>query len=180
MKRLLMLGTAILTACTFLCTGIASAHVLKIDGHISVLLHVNPDDDPVAGQQTTYFLYFHDDTGKFALSKCTCTVTVQSQGQTIASQSVDAIDASDTENSYTFPDPAVYTMRVDGKPKQADAFQPFNVLFTVRATGGPATAQPFPWLLGVGLAGLVCLLLLGAYASEYGGAKQQNKKKEKS
>ena len=175
MRRFLLLGSAILTACTFLCTGIADAHVLKVDGHMSVLLHVNPDDNPVAGQQTTYFLYFNDDTGTFAASKCICTVTIQSQNQTIAAQPVNAIDATDTENSFTFPEPAVYTMRVDGKPKQAGAFQSFGVSFTVRATGASATIQPFPWLLGVGLAGLVGLLLLGAYASEYSGAKQPKK-----
>ncbi|MEJ0073385.1 MAG: hypothetical protein WDN27_04895 [Candidatus Saccharibacteria bacterium] len=49
--------------------GAASAHVLKIDGSIGGVLHINPDDNPTTGNPTDYILSFDDDSGKFNLAK---------------------------------------------------------------------------------------------------------------
>lgn len=52
--------------------GVASAHVLKEDNGISALLHIEPDDNPVAGQPTVLKLDFGDRNDAFNLVHCRC------------------------------------------------------------------------------------------------------------
>ena len=147
----------------------ASAHVLKTDGTIGAVLHINPDDDPVTGSPTSYVLYFDDTAGRFTLPACDCTVAVQEQGATIHTQALTVTNALDSSDTYTFPRPGVYTLSVSGRPKTAGVFAPFtlNYLVRVQAVGGASGTQPFPVLLWVGLGLMVGLILLAAYKSEH-------------
>src|SRR5437773_8843060 len=65
---------------------VVNAHFLKIDGSIGAVLHVDPDDDPIAGEQASFFLSFKDKQHKFSPQNCTCTFSIQEQNQTIYSQ----------------------------------------------------------------------------------------------
>jgi hypothetical protein len=130
----------------------ASAHVLKVDGTISAILHVDPNDEPVSGVPTTYILFMDDSTGKFSLSDCDCTVSMIEDGQTIAIQSLSANSQGIIDGSIVFPKPDVYDLVFSGNPTAANAFQPFTLDYLERATQGP-TNDALSWssaiLLGV-------------------------------
>lgn len=147
--------------------GVAQAHVLKTDGSIGATLHIEPDDNPSTGQSTSYVLSFTDDTGKFSLLRCNCMVTIQMAGTTVYSGALQVSDPTDSVDSYTFQKPAVYTMQFTGNPTTPGAFQPFSLNYLVRVTGsGADTTQPFPWLIWLGLAMVVGLIVLAAYAMD--------------
>ena len=145
----------------------ASAHVLKVDGDIGAVLHINPDDNPTTGSPTDYILSFDDDTGKFSLPECTCSVAIIENGTTITTKPLVVSGGAVSENRYTFAKPGVYTMRFTGSPKTAGAFQSFTLDYEVRVTGGQANMQPVPVLLWVGMGMAVGLVLLAAYAMDY-------------
>ncbi|MEJ0073540.1 MAG: hypothetical protein WDN27_05725 [Candidatus Saccharibacteria bacterium] len=151
-----------------LCASIASAHVLQSDGDIGAVLHIEPDDNPVSNQTTTYVLSFEDDTGHFSLTHCTCTATVLAGMSVISSKPLVMVitDPLESQDTFTFPKAAAYTLRISGKPGPAGSFQPFTLNYTVRVTGGAATTQPFPPLLWAGLGLGIALILLAAYAVE--------------
>lgn len=164
-KKLVAAVTLILLLLTGI-PAIASAHVLKVDGHIGAVLHINPDDNPTTGSPTDYIMSFDDDTGQFSLLKCNCTVSIIENGKVIAHKNLVVSSSEISEDRYTFLQPAVYIMRFGGTPKKAGAFQPFELNYEVRVTDGRPNAQPIPPLLWVGLGMGVGLLLLAAYARE--------------
>src|SRR5438045_57931 len=65
---------------------IVSAHVLKTDGNIGAVLHIDPDDDPIAGSQASFFFEFKDIQGKFQSQNCDCTFSIAEDGKEIFSQ----------------------------------------------------------------------------------------------
>jgi len=145
---------------------VASAHVLKVDGHIGAVLHINPDDNPISGVPTDYLMSFSDDTGRFSLAQCDCDVFVIQDGKTIAKNPLAPSNTATSENHYTFPRPSVYTLRFVGTPKTPGAFQPFTLNYTVRVTSGNLKAQPIPLLLWLGMAMALGLILLAAFTLE--------------
>jgi hypothetical protein len=149
---------------------ITSAHVLKIDGTIGAVLHINPDDGPTTGTPTDYVLSFSDDTGRFSLSKCNCSVTVLENGRAIATKPLAASSNRVSENRYTFIKPAVYTLRFSGAPKTPGEFQAFTLAYEVRVTDGQTKVQAVPLALWVGMGMGIGLILLAAYAMDYNAA----------
>ncbi|HVX57821.1 MAG TPA: hypothetical protein VHA37_08905, partial [Candidatus Saccharimonadales bacterium] len=110
MKRLLFaLLLATLTSCCA-APGLASAHVLKIDGDISAILHINPDDYATSGHPTSYTLWFDDSTGHFTLPACNCTATVRENSQTLSTAPLSITHSLESDNTATFPKPDVYTL----------------------------------------------------------------------
>ena len=166
MVKQLAIGLAVFGAVIAI-PGIASAHVLKIDGTIGAVLLINPDDNPVSGDMTDYVLSFHDYQGHFSLPRCNCAVTVILQGKTIATEPLAVSSTEVSENHYRFGRPGVYTMRFTGQPKTPGAFQPFMLNYEVRVGGDRSQAQPFPILLWAGMAMGIGLILLAAYAMNY-------------
>jgi len=147
--------------------GIASAHVLKVDGNIGAVLHINPDDNPTTGDDTDYTMSFDDASGKFNLSNCDCTVAFIADGKTVGTRQLAVSGKTVSENHYTFTRPAVYTFRFTGKPKTPGAFQSFSLDYLVRVSGGQAAIQPMPPALWIGMGMMVGLVLLAAFAMDY-------------
>jgi hypothetical protein len=171
-----MIGLGMLLMLLFLATpGTASAHVLKVDGHIGAVLHINPDDDPTTGRPTDYVISFDDDTGRFSLPKCDCNVAIIQNGKITATKLLAISSSQVSENHYTFTTPAVYTMRFTGTPKTPGGFQPFTLDYEVRVTSGQTNTQPMPVLLWVGMAMAVGLILLAAYVTNSNNAPTEEK-----
>jgi len=153
---------------TTLPAAIASAHVLKTDGSIGVVLHINPDDNPISGRQTNYVLYFNDIDGRFTLPDCTCGLTISQNGAVIAKKSLAVTSSLVSSNTFTFPQPAVYLLHVTGSPKVNGTFQPFSLDYSVRVSGNEATPQgQFPLLLWVAIGLDMLLVLLFAVVNMY-------------
>ncbi len=115
---------------------IVSAHILRSDGSIGAVLHIDPEDDPIAGQQSGFFFEFKDKQNKFTPTNCDCTFSINEQSKEIYSQPLFAGNANpNLENAsifYTFPKKDVYEVAVVGKPIQANAFQPFTLRYDLR------------------------------------------------
>jgi hypothetical protein len=146
-------------------TSSASAHVLKTDSTIGAVLHIDPDDNPVSGQTTSYSLAFKDTSGKFSLANCVCSVVIQQNGQAVYSQKLAQTGDLTSQDEFTFPTADVYSLVVNGRPNKVGDFQAFTLKYLVRVTGGNERPnnQPFPLLLRSGLSLSIALILLGVY-----------------
>ncbi len=115
-----------------------SAHVLQSDGDVGAVLHIDPDDDPIANSPATLIFELKDRTDKFQPSNCDCSVTVLSEGKNIFSQAVFQNNSEPTESSasilFTFPQKGVYQVVLAGKPKQENTFQPFSLTYDIRVS----------------------------------------------
>jgi hypothetical protein len=167
MKRSLLV--VVLGACLALVAlpGAASAHVLKVDGTVGAVLHINPDDNPESGVPTDYVLSFTDDGSKLTARNCDCRVSFLEQGKTVGSSHITLSSNMASENTFIFPRPDVYTVRVSGTPLRPGAFRPFTLNYTVRVADSNGAVQNFPTLLWVGMAMGIGLILLAGIAMSY-------------
>lgn len=170
--------TASLFAVVVLCLAVlsadeAQAHVLKSDGSMGAILHIQPDDAPVAQVPTTYVLSFQETAGSFSLGSCTCGVTILSDNMTVATQSLSGSGTVGT-STYTFSKVGVYDIRVAGRPKSGSSFAPFTLDYIIRVNDGSVVRQQFPVLLWIGIGMGVALILLYANVQGY---NEKNAKK---
>lgn len=179
-KKIFLFVTATLVITILIPTGIASAHVLKTDGDIGVVLHINPDDNPVSGQATQYELSFQQATRQFRLAQCLCRITFLKDSTVLATNTLAATSDQVSEDTYIFPKAGVYTLRVTGEPKQPGDFQKFSLDYIVRVSGDGATSQQdFPPMLWLGIGLAMGLILLSTVPAMYADGSAVTVKKEK-
>jgi hypothetical protein len=120
------------------------AHVLKSDGDIGAIIHIDPEDSPIVGQPATFFFEFKDKTNKFTVPQCDCTVTIANRGQQVLSQPLTSSNSSLNSPAfqYTFPEKSLYTVVVAGSPKAGANFQSFSLSYDIRVDRGGDTAAP--------------------------------------
>lgn len=114
------------------------AHTLVTDNNIGAVMHIDPDDDPVAGSPANFFFEFKDKQNRFDPSKCSCVAAIYQQGQKIFSQSLfqdnSSPSLSNSSFSYTFPDKDVYELKVTGSPINGASFQSFALTYDIRVS----------------------------------------------
>lgn len=141
----------ILFAFFFYAPYVAFAHVLKTSGSIGVVMHINPEDEPVARRESTLFFELKDKSNSFRPDTCDCNVEIREKGDIIYSQPLfqNATTANPLEASakYTFPQKDVYTIILNGRPLHSGDFKPFSVQFAVRVerTTGSDEIAPSLW-----------------------------------
>lgn len=150
-----------------------SAHVLKTDGSIGAVIHVSPDDDPVARTSTDFFFDIKDKSSKFSPDTCDCKAAIIQGGKEIYSaplfQNSNGPSLDSASFSFTFPEKDVYKVQISGKPTTPNAFQPFTLSWDLRvakeanaATGNQQTTSSsngfvgwvlshIPHIIGAGL-----------------------------
>lgn len=157
MKSKIILLLAGCAALGLLPTAPASSHTLERNDSIGAVLHINPDDDPVAGENTSIFFDVKDQSGKFAASKCVCSFSVNENGRQIEDKQINGTTAE-----YSFPRRAVYIISINGQPRQTGDFQPFTLSYTVRVDkGANATTNQRP-LVPTIIFAIVALATVGA------------------
>lgn len=113
-----------------------NAHTLKTSGSVGAVVHVSPEDDPIAGEPTDFFFEFKDKNGKFKPENCDCKVTVLKSGTEAYSAPLfqNNTDPSLTSASfsYTFPEKDIYTVKIAGNPATPGSFEPFNLAYDIR------------------------------------------------
>ena len=134
MKKILLL---LLVTFLFLSTPKpAEAHFLATDGSIGAILHVDPNDSPVAGSQASFFFDFKDKQNKFKPENCNCTFEIDANGKTIFYQNLFQNNSNPSLSNasvfYTFPTINVYEIKVIGTPVTPHAFQPFTLVWYFR------------------------------------------------
>jgi hypothetical protein len=133
----------------------AYAHVLKVDKNIGAVLHIDPDDDPIVGQESGFFFEFKDKENKFKIENCNCIFSITENGKEIYSQNL-----TSNNTLFTFPEKNVYEVKVNGTPIADNSFQPFSLIYDVRVArevtnNKPSTINPILILFGsIGLIGL--------------------------
>jgi hypothetical protein len=105
-----------------------SAHVLKVDGTVGAVLHVDPNDSPVAGERASIYFDLKDSAGTFSIDQCDCKVTVSKAGEQIFEKKMTSMAAV----PYTFPDRALYIVSFVGAPKNEGTFAPFTLAYDIR------------------------------------------------
>lgn len=174
-------------------TSVTYAHVLKSDGQIGAVLHVNPDDDPVAGEPTGFFFEFKDKENKFTPQSCECTFSITKDGNLIYSVPLFKDNSSPSLTSpsifYTFYEKGIYQVKVAGGPTNDGTFSPFTLVYDIRVAREAASAAPVNsvtqsersgdnvdsaiLLFGGGLALVLIFLIVLKIAK--GGVKNENK-----
>ncbi|MBI3485917.1 hypothetical protein HY025_03125 [Candidatus Daviesbacteria bacterium] len=129
-----ILTILLLIPCYLLLVTSVEAHVLKTDGEIGAVFHTDPDDDPIANQQTGLFFDFKDKENRFSLAICDCNIIISENGKEIFSQKLQP-DLSDNLSAnffFKFPEKNVYQIKVTGKPNAQTDFQPFSLSYDIR------------------------------------------------
>src|SRR5947207_173429 len=107
MKKSVLIGTFFLIFSILFFSGSVSAHILQTDKNIGAVLHIDPEDDPIAGEQSGFFFEFKDIQNKFEPKNCTCTISIIRENKEIYSQPLfqDNVNPSLSNSSlfYTFP-----------------------------------------------------------------------------
>jgi hypothetical protein len=130
----------------------AQAHVLITDGTIGAVLHVDPEDDPIAGARSNFFFEFKDKQNKFKSENCDCTFTIKENDNVIFTQplfqNTNNPSLNNASVSFTFPKRDIYEVSVVGKPHSPGAFQPFTLTYDIRVerTADGVSSAPQSWI----------------------------------
>ena len=111
----------------------ALAHQTAYNRGVAVTLHVNPDDEPVAGQPATIIVekVKPPTRGRFTFSTCRCRLRVSdSSGKVVLDR------AAGKRTSITFPDAAAYRIQFSGRYRKASRYRTFSTSFAIRADRG--------------------------------------------
>jgi len=169
----------------------ASAHILATDNNIGSVLHIDPEDDPIVGQQASFFFEFKDKENKFKPQNCDCTFSLIEGGKQIYSQPLFQNNDNPSLNTasifYTFPQKDVYKVTIIGKPTSPDAFQPFTLNYNVRVSriaDEQTTDTPNNnWFLAnigyLSAGGIVIIFLIFAFIKKHKQKKGGEKDNEK-
>lgn len=121
---------------TLISTQKVSAHVLATDNNIGAILHVDPNDDPIAGEQAGFLFEFLDKQNQFQPKICDCTFSISENGVEIFSQPLFKFNPNPSLNQasvfFTFPKIDVYQIQVVGTPTIPNGFQPFTLTWNWR------------------------------------------------
>lgn len=112
------------------------AHVLESDGSIGAVMHVTPDDDPIAREESGFYFEFKDKTSKFKPENCICTFSIEKNGEQIFTQNLFANNSdpslSNASINFTFPEKNIYKIVITGQPKISGDFEAFALEYDLR------------------------------------------------
>jgi hypothetical protein len=190
MKKMFFFFTLLLLTIFF--SHPVEAHFLIVDHTIGAILHIDPNDEPVAGEQASFFFEFKDKQNKFRPQNCDCTFSISENGKEIFSQPLfqnnQNPSLSNASIFYTFPQRDVYEIKVVGKPFIPQAFQSFTLTYTIRVETIARTTTPpeqkASWLsthilyliIGVVIIILIVLCKFMPKQKKRGGKKKDDKK----
>ncbi len=133
---------------TFL--SIASAHTVKIAGNIGGTIHIEPNDNPSAGQPAqTWFTLTRKGGQVLPLKECSCHLAIYAEPYTpgepaLLEPPLKPVDAELYQGipgaEITFPKPGVYELQLSGKPATAGSFRPFDLRFQITVAAGKTVA----------------------------------------
>lgn len=143
MKRLMILvGTAALLVASLVTTQSAFAHVLIMDttGSVGAILHIIPDDDPIAGEESD--IYF--DRQGAESDDATVELSVANNGGELSEVNLTTTGSLST-GAYTFPAQGVYKLTFTVKSGEGSYTfeQSQRVARGVMISG--AQTQQYPW-----------------------------------
>jgi hypothetical protein len=116
----------------------ASAHQIASNNGVSVQVHVNPNDEPIAGAPTTIWVVRVKNVkgkGIFSWATCRCQLKVFDSSGTVVQNG----PAKVARTAVTFPEAKAYGITFSGRIKRNGAWRTFKVSYAIRA-GAPEGA----------------------------------------
>jgi hypothetical protein len=122
------------------------AHELAISGTIGAVMHVDPEDNPVAGEMTTFNFEFKDSNPQhhFNLNECNCEFNLTQDKVSAFSQTVDSsmiVQDSTLFIQHQFGEAGLYHITITGTPKIANAFDQFSLAYDLEVQKGSVVAS---------------------------------------
>ncbi|WP_246162735.1 hypothetical protein [Brasilonema sennae] len=127
----------------------AIAHKVKTEGNVGATLHVEPNDNPRAGEPAkTWFALTRKGGKVIPLAECNCQLAVYAEPHSpseppLIEPSLQAVSVERFQGipgtEITFPRAGAYQLQLSGKPKDGKSFQPFELKFPVTVAVGSAT-----------------------------------------
>ncbi|MEN9407137.1 MAG: hypothetical protein RLZZ455_353 [Candidatus Parcubacteria bacterium] len=112
------------------------AHILEKSGTIGGVIHIDPDDDPIVGQESSIMIELKDTESLLTKDNCTCSFEIISEGKTLYEQPLfQGIENSDQSIAipYTFPRRDIYLLRIKGQALDKE-FNPFTLEYSIRVS----------------------------------------------
>lgn len=132
----------------------ALAHTVKISEDVGGTVHLEPNDNPRAGEVTqTWFALTRKGGKVIPLKDCNCQLAIYAEphvaGETaLLEPPLKSIQAERYEDipgaEITFPKPGAYQLQLSGKPVTEGSFKPFDLKFVVTVATGKAVDIPQP------------------------------------
>ncbi|MDB5259835.1 MAG: hypothetical protein JWN37_66 [Candidatus Nomurabacteria bacterium] len=135
MNRLIMAVGMLFLCSYFLSYDHVFAHEVKYDGTISAFLHINPNDDPKAEENSELLILLSDSRGFFNSNNCDCSLSVTDGGKDILNTKIFLKGESSATVHEVFPHAGIYQISVRGVPKSGGDFKAFNIIFDKRVEG---------------------------------------------
>jgi hypothetical protein len=137
MKKNILLIIIYLVISILFITSNAEAHALKTTGSISVLLHINPDDEPVAEKKSEILFLINDKEKKFQAENCNCNASVIENNKVLFfsplfKSKTSYIGIFAPAIPFVFLHKGIYTITLSGEPKNPNDFQTFSVSYDIR------------------------------------------------
>lgn len=136
-KYLAIIFAAVIIFLSFSIVQNISAHTEEMDGAISAMLHITPDDNPAAGSESNIIIEFHDSANTFRSSECGCRISIVKEGREVFGRALfSKLHEEDTMSAdleYVFPEKGIYQLIISGEPHDGHgAFKPFKLTFDTR------------------------------------------------
>lgn len=130
----------------------ASAHKVKIAEDVGATLHIEPNDNPRAGEPAQAWFALTRKGGKaIPLAECNCQLSVFSEPRkpdesallkpslkSVVAEKYQGIPGAD----ITFPKVGAYQLELTGKPVNGEGFKPFEFKFDVTVAAGTSQSTP--------------------------------------
>lgn len=129
------------------------AHNVEIADDVAATLHIEPNDQPKAGEPAlTWFALTRQGGQLISLAQCDCQLAVYAEprpasADPFAQPPLAAVNAERYQGipgaTITFPRPGRYSLELSGKPKAGASFKPFELRYevTVARAANPNPAE---------------------------------------
>lgn len=131
MLRKILYMVAIGTASLAVVVAPAWGHQIASNNGVSVQVHVNPNDEPVAGTPTTIWVVRVKPLKKttvFTWKTCRCRLKVFDSSGTVVLDTA----TSTQRTPITFPEEKAYGITFSGRVKRSGVWKPFKVSYAIR------------------------------------------------
>ena len=122
------------------------AHTVKISADVGATIHIEPNDNPHAGEVTQAWFALTRKGGKvIPLKDCNCQLAIYAEPHAVGEPALlepplKPIQAERYQGipgaEVTFPKPGAYQLQLSGKPVTQGSFKPFELKFVVTVTTG--------------------------------------------
>ena len=174
----------------------ASAHKVEVAGDVGGTLHIEPNDNPRAGEPSQAWFALTRRGGKvIPLAQCNCQLAVYAEPyaagepallepelKPVATERYQGIPGAE----IVFPKPGIYELQLNGKPVSGARFKPFEFKFEVTVAGGSTQdtqnqrdvngnlvdgeSQKLPtWALALPIFGFIAILVVVLRSMRGGG-----------